>query len=324
MKNTLIAGLMLAITASLSHAAGDEWMTDFEAAKKKAAAENKSLLVDFTGSDWCGWCIKLVDEVFKHDAFKEGVADKFVLVELDYPRDKSKLSEETQKQNEELKAKYSIRGYPTILLLDSDGRPFAQTGYQAGGPEKYLAHLDSLLAIKTKRDEAFSAAEKLEGKDKAEALVATLKMLPEGQLSHYSETTQQIAALDPEDESGFIAAQKRKEAESNLQSEYMAAMQSGKNDEAMALIDQFIADYKITGTEKQSALGMKMNPLLASKQFDEAAELLDEIVAIAPESRIGKFASDFKPKLEEMKQEAAKPNKNPAHGQPGHVCDEHD
>ena len=55
MKNTLIAGLMLAITASLSHAAGDEWMTDFEAAKKKAAAENKSLLVDFTGSDWCGW-----------------------------------------------------------------------------------------------------------------------------------------------------------------------------------------------------------------------------------------------------------------------------
>ena len=85
-KKILLAGLALALTASFATAAGDEWMTDFEAAKKKAAAENKDLLVDFTGSDWCGWCIKLVDEVFKHDSFKKGVADKFVLVELDFPK----------------------------------------------------------------------------------------------------------------------------------------------------------------------------------------------------------------------------------------------
>ena len=278
--------------------------------------------MDFTGSDWCGWCIKLVDEVFKHDAFKKGVADKFVLVELDYPQDKSKLSEETQKQNEELKGKYSIRGYPTILLLDSDGRPFAQTGYQAGGPEKYLAHLDGLLIVKTKRDQAFAAAEKLEGTAKAKALVAALKILPEGQLSHYGDVTEQIAKLDPEDESGFVAAQKRKEAEASLQNEFMTAMRSGKNDEAMALIDKFIVDYQITGEEKQSTLGMKMNPLLASQQFDKAAKLLDEIVAIAPESETGKFANDFKPKLQKMKEDAAKAKKNPPHGQPGHVHEE--
>ena len=322
MKQTLLASFALVLTASFSTAAGDEWMTDFKAAKQKAAVENKTLLVDFTGSDWCGWCIKLVDEVFKHDAFKKGVADKFVLVELDYPQDKSKLSEETQKQNEELKGKYSIRGYPTILLLDSDGRPFAQTGYQAGGPEKYLAHLDGLLIVKTKRDQAFAAAEKLEGTAKAKALVAALKILPEGQLSHYGDVTEQIAKLDPEDESGFVAAQKRKEAEASLQNEFMTAMRSGKNDEAMALIDKFIVDYQITGEEKQSTLGMKMNPLLASQQFNKAAKLLDEIVAIAPESRTGKFANDFKPKLQKMKEDAAKAKKNPPHGQPGHVHEE--
>ena len=105
MKKTILASLLLALTVSLSTAAGDEWMTDFEAAKQKAAAENKDLLVNFTGSDWCSWCIKLVDEVFKHDAFKKGVADNFVLVELDFPQDKSKLDESTQTQNEMLQEK---------------------------------------------------------------------------------------------------------------------------------------------------------------------------------------------------------------------------
>ena len=322
MKKTILASLLLALTVSLSTAAGDEWMTDFEAAKQKAAAENKDLLVNFTGSDWCSWCIKLVDEVFKHDAFKKGVADNFVLVELDFPQDKSKLDESTQTQNEMLQEKYSIQGFPTILLLDDQGRPYAQTGYQAGGPEKYLAHLDKLLAIKTKRDEALMAAEKLEGPAKAKSLVEALKLLPEGQLNHYSKITQQIAALDPSDESGFVAGQKLKEAADTLNKEYMTALRSGKNDEAIAMVDKFIADFQITGEKKQSMLGMKMNPLLASQQFDQAAELLDEIVALAPESQIGKFASNFMPKLEKMKQDAAAPRVNPPHGQPGHIHNE--
>lgn len=322
MKKTILASLLLALTVSLSTAAGDEWMTDFEAAKQKAAAENKDLLVNFTGSDWCSWCIKLVDEVFKHDAFKKGVADNFVLVELDFPQDKSKLDESTQTQNEMLQEKYSIQGFPTILLLDDQGRPYAQTGYQAGGPEKYLVHLDKLLAIKTKRDEALMAAEKLEGPAKAKSLVEALKLLPEGQLNHYSKITQQIEELDPSDESGFVAGQKLKEAADTLNKEYMTAVRSGKNDEAIAMVDKFIADFQITGEKKQSMLGMKMNPLLASQQFDQAAELLDEIVALAPESQIGKFASNFMPKLEKMKQDAAAPRVNPPHGQPGHIHNE--
>lgn len=323
MKKALLASLALTLNASLASAASDGWMTDFEAAKQKAAAENKALLVDFTGSDWCGWCIKLVDEVFKHDAFKQGVADKFVLVELDYPRDKSKVDEATQKQNEALKEKYFIQGYPTILLLDSEGLPFAQTGYQAGGPEKYVAHLDALLALKTKRDEAFAAADKLEGIAKAKALVATLKMLPKEQLGHYSDVTGKIAALDPGDETGFVAGEKRKEALKTLQNEVMAAMRSGKTGDVGAKVDQFIADYQVTGEEKQNLLGMKVNSLLNAQNFDEAALVIDEIIAVNPESQIGKFATSYKPKLQKMKEEAAQAKKNPPHGEPGHVH-EHD
>ena len=174
MKTTSIvcAAAMALIGTSL--AGGEGWTSDFEAAKKQATEAKKDLLIDFTGSDWCGWCIKLNDEVFKHDAFKDGVKDTFVLVEIDSPQDKSKLSEETQKQNKELGEKYQIEGYPTILLTDAEGRPYASTGYQEGGPEKYVAHLNELREHKKARDEGFAAAEKLEGAEKAKALVETL------------------------------------------------------------------------------------------------------------------------------------------------------
>lgn len=306
MKKTLLSTLALAMTTSLSIAAGDGWMTDFEAAKKKAADENKVLLVDFTGSDWCGWCIKLNDEVFKHDSFKQGVAEKFVLVELDFPRDKSKISEALQIQNKALAGKYSVRGYPTILLLDAEGRPFAQTGYQAGGPDKYLAHLDSLLTNKERYDGSIAAAQKLEGKAKAQALIVALMMLPENQLGHYDDIMAQIRELDPDDEHGFIAEQQRKTALKTLQAEVTSAMRSQQTEGIPAKVDQFIADYKVTGEEKQNLLGMKMNPLIIAQQFDEALLLLDEIIAIAPESRVGKFAEEFKPRLQKMKEDAAK------------------
>ncbi|MBT8043645.1 MAG: thioredoxin family protein [Verrucomicrobiae bacterium] len=309
MKNTILASLALAMTASFATAGGDNWMTDFEAAKKKAAAENKDLLVDFTGSDWCGWCIKLVDQVFKHDSFKKGVADKFVLVELDFPRDKSKVDEATQKQNAALQKKYGVRGFPTILLLDPEGRPFGQTGYREGGPEKYLAHLDDLRANRVKRDEAFAAAEKLKGVDKAKALVKALKDLPENHLSHYSDITEQIAKLDPNDETGFVATQKRKDEEKQLQGDVMAAMRSGKTDDALTKIDAFIAKYKIEGEEKQGLLGMKMNPLLSAKKFDDAAKVLDEMIALAPGTRAAKFAESFKPRLQKMKEAHEAKNK---------------
>jgi thioredoxin-related protein len=125
--------------------AGDGWMTDFEAAKAKAKAENKPLLLDFTGSDWCGWCIKLDKEVFSKDAFKEYAAAELVLVELDFPRRKE-LSSELKAQNEKLAQQYGIRGFPTILILSPEGELIEKTGYQRGGAEAYVEHIKGILA----------------------------------------------------------------------------------------------------------------------------------------------------------------------------------
>lgn len=121
------------------------WMTDFEAAKAKAKAENKSILLDFTGSDWCGWCIQLDREVFSKEAFLEYADAKLVLVELDFPRAKEQ-SAELKAQNRALAEQYGIRGYPTIVLLSADGELIEKTGYRRGGPEKYIEHLEDLLA----------------------------------------------------------------------------------------------------------------------------------------------------------------------------------
>ena len=125
--------------------ATEAWMTDFAAAKIIAAAEQKPLLLDFTGSDWCGWCIKLDKEVFSQKAFKEFAADNLVLVELDFPRGKE-LSEDLKAQNKALSEKYGIRGFPTILVLSPEGELIEKTGYQRGGPEAYVAHIKEILA----------------------------------------------------------------------------------------------------------------------------------------------------------------------------------
>jgi thioredoxin-related protein len=88
-------------------------------------------LLDFTGSDWCGYCIKLDEEVFSKPSFKKFAKENLVLVELDYPRGKN-LPKKTKEQNDSLKSKYGISGYPTIILLDSDGKEAARwIGYKA-------------------------------------------------------------------------------------------------------------------------------------------------------------------------------------------------
>ena len=128
--------------ASEDHAA---WMTDFDAAKAKASTENKPMLVDFTGSDWCGWCIKLDGEVFSKQAFKDYAKENLILVEIDFPREKAQ-STELKAQNEALAKKYGVRGFPTILIINADGEVIEQTGYRRGGPEKYIEHLKGILA----------------------------------------------------------------------------------------------------------------------------------------------------------------------------------
>lgn len=126
---------------SLSAKAG--WLTDYEKAQKEAQANHKLLLMDFTGSDWCGWCIMLDKEVFSKPEFKEYASKHLILLELDFPRSK-RMPPETAKQNEQLMMKYRIQGFPTVVVFDSEGKPLGALGYQQGGPQAFIAELEKL------------------------------------------------------------------------------------------------------------------------------------------------------------------------------------
>ncbi len=137
----LVTALLLSISSLLADKPG--WSDDYAKSLKTAKAENKLVLLDFTGSDWCGWCMKLDKEVFSTPEFKAYAEANLALVELDFPRGKPQTAE-VKKQNQELQQKYAIEGYPTIIVLNSKGKQIGQLGYMPGGPAAFIAELEKL------------------------------------------------------------------------------------------------------------------------------------------------------------------------------------
>ncbi|MCK9211378.1 MAG: thioredoxin family protein [Ignavibacteriaceae bacterium] len=118
------------------------WHDNVDEALKIAQKENKTVLLNFTGSDWCIWCKRLNDEVFSKDEFVKYAENNLVLVKIDFPREKEQTPE-TKSYNQQLAAQYKIEGYPTIVLLRKDGSELGVTGYVEGGAVNYVQHLQS-------------------------------------------------------------------------------------------------------------------------------------------------------------------------------------
>ena len=301
LRSLVVATTAWSLTAS-TFAAGDLWVSDFEKAKATAAKEGKDLLIDFTGSDWCGWCIKLRKEVFDLDAFKSAGPKKFVLVELDFPQDKSKLTKETQEQNAKLQTQFGIQ-------------PYAKTGYQAGGPEKYLPHLDELRAVKGKRDEQWKKAEGAQGVEKAKFLAAGLKALDEELVAkHYSKVVAEITALDPKDETGVGAAIGFKADLATLQGELATAAGKDGPGAARKKADEFITSHaKLTANQKQVALLSLLRVYRPPQDNDTVLKLMGEVKALDATTEEGKQAAMIEERVKEMNAKAAaKPAEKPA------------
>jgi protein disulfide-isomerase len=143
MKRILLAIAVAALSfavPSLAQAADEGWTTDYKKALADAKASHKMVLLDFTGSDWCEWCIKLREEVFSQPKFKDYASKHLVLVEVDFPIKKPQ-PDALKKQNDELQEKYRVEVMPTIIVLNSDGKKVGELNYVPGGPDAFLAQL---------------------------------------------------------------------------------------------------------------------------------------------------------------------------------------
>lgn len=148
MKKIFLSMILLtAIVLGCSKSAANDglsWETNLETALQKAKTENKAVLVNFTGSDWCQWCIKLSNEVFSQPDFEKYAEENLILVKLDFPRN-IEQSNEIKMYNNMQAQKYGVQGFPTVLLFNSKGEMVLQTGYQPGGAVTYVNHLKSYL-----------------------------------------------------------------------------------------------------------------------------------------------------------------------------------
>lgn len=121
------------------------WETDVDAAFKIAKKENKAVMLEFTGSDWCPPCIMMSKKVFSKDEFYKAASKKYVLVHIDFPKSDEALS----KRNEPLMERYKVEGYPTIILLDSEGKEFSRFfAMEHPSVEGFVEHLEIKLENK--------------------------------------------------------------------------------------------------------------------------------------------------------------------------------
>ncbi len=294
-KRGALAALLLTMGFASSRipAMGAEanWLVDFEQAKALAKKEGKDVLMDFTGSDWCGFCIELDKKVFSKEIFAEKIPESFILLKVDNPRDKSKQSDAEKKMVQELIRKYSISGFPTILLADAEGRPYASlVGYGGTPAEKYVEDLLAKQKTRIKRDEFLAKAESASGAERAKLLDQAIADIDiELAMNVYGDVIDQIIESDADNEAGLKKkyASLRADVQFKKDVEELAnSVRRGKpREEVLAKLEAMVKEAetkKISGEARQEALFM-MAAMNFPADKPKAKSLLQQAVKAAPD-----------------------------------------
>ena len=209
-----------------------EWGTDFEQGMATAKAEGRLALVEFTGSDWCPPCMHVRSKILPSEAFEAFVKEHlFVLVELDFPQAEDKVTPEQREVREALSERYQIDGFPTMIVMDGQGKPYGKIVGAEATPEKYIAHLQKALDAKKDFDKKVAEAQGLQGSARAAALVEALKLLPEDCRAFHTEVIEDIKSNDPEDATGFVKGLEQEKL-LTAQMEELGELVSAKMEEA--------------------------------------------------------------------------------------------
>lgn len=295
MRRLLVpATLLLALIPAL-RAGEAAWLDDLAPALVQAKAAQKDILVDFTGSDWCVWCQRLDKEVFSAPGFAAG-ASQLILVKLDFPQQKP-MPAATKARNDANRHQFGIKGFPTLVLLDSDGREYGRLGYVAGGPTPFLAKLQELAANKAKIVQLRQQAVAAQGPARARLLdqlldAANAEQTPYG----YTQEVTEIRSLDADGKLGLLA---KYEGRLRL-AELALLLESKPPAEVLARIDEEWKDLRWGKPMRQELLQLKVYALLKSQDLAGARKIIDEAVALVPESKIAQELGNLAKRIDEV------------------------
>lgn len=247
---------VVVVVAAANANAQKLWTTNMVAAMRKAKAEDKDLLLNFTGSDWCHWCCELDREVFDTVAFRRQVPKHFISVTLDFPADESRQDAKLAKQNHNWLRKLCVDGFPTVVLCDSNARPYAMMGYEEGGAQPYLKKLNAFRRARVKRDLLFAEARQIQGSERARKLDEALRLIEDPIVAKfYGEEVEEVLKLAKDDKL--------------LASRYAAIQLVGQQEAALVQLDE----------------------LFMLKDADKAMKKLSELARLFPEK--GQYREEF-------------------------------
>lgn len=256
---TLILPLVAALLAGIA-GASEAWSTNPAEAMQQAAARKKGVMLEFTGSDWCGACIMQKKQALSLPKVQEDIARSFIPVELDYPR-KKQQDEQTKASLETYKKSYGITGFPTLVFADAQGRPVhTVVGYS--NPDQVMQDTEKAAeALKTQQALTAKLAGQLTEQERRDALVQLLNTVPQSSIrTFYKPALEELAKLDPQDASGIRAKLNRKEL-LNTQREELADTFRQKNvhilaeqkpDEALSIMDGYLKKDGLLPEVKQA------------------------------------------------------------------------
>lgn len=225
--------LLPLLSALLLNAGAAEWKTNYEAALAESARSGKPILAEFTGSDWCYYCRRLRTDVLDAPDFAAWAEKHFILLEIDLPQH-TEIDTTLLAQNQMLRSKYQIDGFPTLLVLDAQGRPLGGLFGFVGNPKTVQQELEPGLQA----DQLLRQAARLPDEEKQAPLLAAWKLIPRDLHELNIPLQQEVSAHDPQDLSGLRAAAA---AEQALQTCREAEAAAPTDTAALRIVEQAVA-----------------------------------------------------------------------------------
>ncbi len=256
--------LFVAMAAAVvAVAPAEEWGTDYTAALVRAQREGRPVLVNFTGSDWCGFCMRLKAEVLDDPEFAAWAGESFVLLEVDMPQ-RADVDPELLARNREICSRYAVDGFPTLLVLDEQGR--ALGGLAGFEGDRHLVR--KVLSDGLRACELLRQGDSLQGEQELACLLAVWKLLPDELRRLNPGLRAEIISLDEQDVSGLRA---EAEAERRLR-DCRSAVQAAPTDAAaLSIVDEALRHAVPTNRRQLLEIKHQLLFLLAENTDDICA-----------------------------------------------------